>query len=96
MCEDTDLKKLSLLYQENAKVAAIFWDSRHKVMASFFGGIGALFALTGWFYQHPELHGLLFAPLFLGAVFSFVCSFLDLKEWKDSGGVLSRWEEYGA
>src|SRR5215213_7024900 len=42
---------LSLLYQENAKVAAIFWEWRHKVMTNFFTAIVALFALSGWFYQ---------------------------------------------
>jgi hypothetical protein len=46
----TETENLNLLYQENAKVAAIFWEWRFKLMASFFAVIAALFALAGWFY----------------------------------------------
>lgn len=82
MTEDKDTQKLnfekiSLLYQENAKVAAIFWEWRHKVMTSFFVGIAGLFALAGWFYQQTELRILLFAPLSLGAILSLASLALD-------------------
>jgi hypothetical protein len=66
---DKEAEKLILLYQENAKVAAIFWEWRHKVMTNFFTGMVALFALFGWFYQQLDLRRFLFAPLFFGAFF---------------------------
>jgi hypothetical protein len=72
-----DFEHLSLLYQENAKVAAIFWEWRHKVMTSFFTGVAALFALIGWFYKEVELRPFIFAPFILGAVFALIAKFLD-------------------
>ena len=39
------------LYEENAKVTAIFWEWRHKVLTHFFGVSGALLAVTGWLYS---------------------------------------------
>jgi hypothetical protein len=77
MLENKEFEILSLLYQENAKVAAIFWEWRHKVMVSFFAGIAALFALAGWFYQQTELRGLLRPALFIGSILSLVSFFLD-------------------
>lgn len=81
MTEDT-FNKLSLLYQENAKVAAVFWEWRHKVLVSFFAGSTALLALAGWFYQQTELHGLIPATLFLGTLLSSVSYFLDRRNAK--------------
>jgi hypothetical protein len=75
----TENEKLDLLYQENAKVAAIFWEWRHKVMTAFFAVIAALFALAGWFYQQSELRTLLFAPLALGAIFCLASFALDFR-----------------
>ena len=31
--------KYDLMYQENAKIVAIFWEWRHKEMTFFFAGI---------------------------------------------------------
>ncbi|HEX7314362.1 MAG TPA: hypothetical protein VF297_10590 [Pyrinomonadaceae bacterium] len=75
----TENEKLDLLYQENAKVAAIFWEWRYKLMASFFAVSAALFALAGWFYQQSELRVLLFAPLALGAIFCLTLFVLDFR-----------------
>lgn len=72
-------EKLALLYQENAKVAAIFWEWRYKLLASFFAVNTAVFALAGWFYQQSELRALLFAPLALGAIFCLVLFALDFR-----------------
>ena len=68
---DHTFETLKLLYEENAKVAAIFWEWRHKIMVSFFAGIAALFALAGWFYQQQQLRTLVSASLFLGSLLSF-------------------------
>lgn len=72
-------EKLHLLYQENAKVAAIFWEWRYKLIASCFAVSAALFALAGWFYQQTELRVLLFAPLALGAILCFTLFVLDFR-----------------
>ena len=39
------------LYEETAKVTAVFWEWRHKVLTHFFGVSGALLAVTGWLYS---------------------------------------------
>src|SRR5437016_2050202 len=77
MTEDKTFEKLSLLYQENAKVAAIFWEWRHKVMTQFLTGIGAIFVVAGWLYQQPKLARFLSVPFFLGVVLSTVSLILD-------------------
>lgn len=67
------------IYEETAKVAAIFWEWRHKIMTHFFAGIPALLALTYWFYQQAEssIRIWLCAPLLLGATFSYISFLLD-------------------
>lgn len=80
--EDKTFGKQSLLYQENAKVAAIFWEWRYKLMVSCFAGVAALFALAGWFYQQRELRDFFSAPFFLAAIFSFASFFLDRRNGK--------------
>jgi hypothetical protein len=46
--------KLSTLYQENARVASIFWDWRHKLLTFFFTAVGGLSIATAWAYTHVE------------------------------------------
>lgn len=77
MTEDKTFEKLSLLYQENAKVTAIFWEWRHKVMTNFLTGIGAIFVVAGWLYQQSKLGWFLSVPFFLGIVLSTVSLILD-------------------
>ena len=77
MTKEKTSEKLSLLYQENAKVAAVFWEWRHKLMISWFAGVAALFALASWFYQQPALRDVFFAPFFIAAILSFAAFFLD-------------------
>jgi len=74
--EDKAFERLTLLYQENAKVAAIFWEWRNKIITYFAASIVALFTLAGWFYQ--QHHGrLISAPLLMGSIFSLVLTHLD-------------------
>jgi cytochrome bd-type quinol oxidase subunit 1 len=77
MTEDKTFEKLSLLYQENAKVTAIFWEWRHKVMTHFLTGIGAIFVVAGWLYQQPKLGRFLSVPFLFGVVISTVSLILD-------------------
>ena len=76
MPEDTHFQKLSMLYQENAKVAAIFWEWRNKIITYFSASIAALFTLAGWLHeQHPGRF--ISAPLFVGAILCLVLRLLD-------------------
>ena len=68
---------LSLLYTENAKVAATFWEWRHKVMVRFFAAIAAIAGVGSWLYGQKELKALVFIPLLIGAGFSVVSFLMD-------------------
>lgn len=65
------------IYQENARVAAVFWEWRHKVLVQFFAGIPALIVLTGWLYQTRGFRLWLCGPLILGATFAYTAYKLD-------------------
>ena len=66
------------IYEENAKVTAIFWEWRHKIMTHFFGAIGAVIALTGWLYQQAGGFRVWHCvPLLVGAVYSYVSYLMD-------------------
>jgi len=75
--ESSAVQKLSLLYTENAKVAATFWEWRHKVMERFFAGLAAIIVASAWLYQRGELRRLLFIPLLIGAAFCVISYFMD-------------------
>src|SRR4051794_17591784 len=66
-----------LLYQENAKVLAIFLEWRHKVMTHWFAVTGAVLGGAGWLYQQPKLHAWLVAPFLMGSLFSVLSALLD-------------------
>jgi len=66
------------LYEENAKVTAIFWEWRHKVLTHFFGVNGALIAGTGWLYHASQwLRWWHCFPLLLAAIYSFISYKID-------------------
>jgi len=69
---------LKLLYEENAKVAAVFWEWRHKVMTFFFTVIAALIALAGWGYRH-DLGRFDALPLFVAGLLAFVGAGLNVR-----------------
>ena len=75
--EDDEILNARLLYSENAKVAAVFWEWRHKVMTGFFTAIAAAVAMAGWFYQHSELRPWVFVPFIMAAVFSILSDIMD-------------------
>ncbi|WP_426504347.1 hypothetical protein ACPPVO_43185 [Dactylosporangium sp. McL0621] len=45
---DAQIALLDHLYQENVKIAAAFWDWRHKLMAFTFTIVSALAAVGTW------------------------------------------------
>jgi hypothetical protein len=66
------------IYEENAKITAIFWEWRHKIMTHFFGAIGAVIAVTGWLYQQAsEFRVWHYVPLLVGAAYSFISYLID-------------------
>ena len=69
-----DRASLALVYGENAKIAATFWEWRHKVMTHFFTAFAAIVVLAGWFYK--ELKPWLAVPLALRRPL-FDCSLAD-------------------
>lgn len=79
MNKEKNFETLSLLYQENAKVISVFWEWRNKVITTFFTGIAALFATSGWLFLQERLCGLFHYPILLGAVLSVVWLLLDIR-----------------
>jgi hypothetical protein len=75
---DESLAALTLAYTENAKVAAIFWEWRHKVMTFFFTATAALIAVAGWGYSHG-LGRFNAIPLLVAGLLSFVAAGLNLR-----------------
>jgi hypothetical protein len=76
MPEDGSFETLKLLYQENAKIAATFWEWRNKIITYFSTSIVGLLTLAGWLYEQRQ-GGFISAPLFIGAILSFVLTLLD-------------------
>ncbi|HKR12796.1 MAG TPA: hypothetical protein VJT15_12115 [Pyrinomonadaceae bacterium] len=70
--------RLRVLYEENGRVAAAFWEWRHKLLTSYFAAVGGIFVLSGWLYgQHfGEITAL---PLFVGPLISGVAALLDVR-----------------
>ncbi len=72
------------IYDQNAKVTAIFWEWRHKIMTHFFGAIGAIIAVSGWLYvQHDKQITIWHCfPLLIGGIYSYVSFLLDSRHTK--------------
>ncbi len=77
MPEKNDIENIRLLYSENAKVAAAFWEWRHKVMTRFFAAVAACVVMASWFYQHSELKAWVVLPFALAALFSVLSDMMD-------------------
>lgn len=72
------------VYDQNAKVTAIFWEWRHKTMTHFFGAIGAVVAVSGWLYVQHDKHITIWHcfPLLIGGIYSYVSFLLDSRHTK--------------
>jgi hypothetical protein len=69
---DGSFERLSLLYQENARVAAAFWDWQHKTLTIFTAGITALLAIEVWIYNN-DFGRYMAVPPAAAALLSWVC-----------------------
>ncbi len=78
MPEGIAFEHLKLLYQENAKIAAIFWEWRNKIITDFSAAIVALFTLAGWLHQHSS-GWLVSVPLFTGSILCVILTYLDAR-----------------
>lgn len=65
---DPNLDLLLRLYEENGRVAAAFWEWRHKVMTYLFTGVAGIAVATGWLYFQPGLKNWAAGPPVLGAL----------------------------
>ena len=65
-------ERLSLLYQENARVAAAFWEWQHKTLTIFTAGITALLAIEVWIYNN-DFGRYVAIPSGAAALLSWLC-----------------------
>jgi hypothetical protein len=65
-----EVDPLITMYAENARVAAVFWDWRHKLITVGLTSLGALIVIAGWSFEH-ELGRWPAAPLAAGALVAF-------------------------
>jgi hypothetical protein len=77
MNENDDRLEISLLYQENVKIAAIFWEWRHKLITQFVTAMTAIMFVSAWFYERPSLRTWTFSPFLLGAILSMIFLLLE-------------------
>jgi hypothetical protein len=68
---------VKLRYEENAKVAAVFFDWRHRLMTFAFTAISALVIVCGWLVSHRAPRGLVITPLAIAGLLSFAAIFMD-------------------
>jgi hypothetical protein len=71
------------IYDETAKVIAIFWEWRDKTLSRYFAAISGVIAVAGWLFQ--QANGIRIwqsLPLFASAVFSYISYLLDKRHKK--------------
>ena len=74
MSTDGSNEHIEFVYEENAKVIALFLEWRDKVMNRSFAVTGAVFIAAGWLYQQQDGRVWLPVPFLLGALFSAISS----------------------
>jgi hypothetical protein len=65
-----------VVYEENGRVAATFWEWRHKTMSHFLAVLAGLIALATWAFDN-RLDGFAFAAFLLGSLFALGSYFLN-------------------
>lgn len=60
------------LYEENGRIAAVFWEWRHKVILLSVSTLAGVLAISSWMYER-ELRGLLWVPFTLGSFIFLLC-----------------------
>lgn len=66
------MPRLSVLYQENARLAATFWEWQHKTLTIFTSGVVAVLAIEAWMFNQG-FGRYMAAPLIAGALLCFIC-----------------------
>ena len=59
--------RLAVLYQENARIASVFWEWRHKLLTYAFSGIAGLLIAAAWLHSH-EYGRVTAVPFFLAVL----------------------------
>jgi hypothetical protein len=72
----TALDPLQMLNEENARVAAIFWEWRHKIMLLSVLTLAGVLGIASWLYNE-QLVGATAVPFFFGAVIAELCRRFD-------------------
>lgn len=85
------MEELHLLYQENGRVAGVFWDWRQKTLALFFTGTAGL-AVAGTWLATNEYGRWISSVFFAGAGLATMCWFMN----KRSDNILNDCYEVGA
>jgi hypothetical protein len=75
---------LATKYLENAKVAAVFFEWRHKLMTFTFAVTSALLVAFGWLLDHRASKWVAASPLFLAAAVSLAAVPITIRH----GGIL--------
>ncbi len=68
---------LMAMYSENAEVARVFFEWRHKVISLYLFAVGAIFFFAGWLYDHSEFRKFVFLSFLLGALVSGTLALMD-------------------
>jgi hypothetical protein len=68
---------LKVRYEENAKIAAIFFDWRHKLMTFTFAAVSALVVVCGWLVTHQAPRGLVATPLGVAVAVAVAATAMD-------------------
>jgi hypothetical protein len=91
-----DFETIKLLYEENSKVAYVFWEWRHKLMIRFFLTTASIFILSGWLIINNKFLNFLFVPFLMGALYTILTLKMDnvntwiLKECYNNGELLEK------
>jgi hypothetical protein len=72
-CSETGLR---LLYEENGRRAATFWEWRHKVILLCSAAVTAILAIAAWMYER-KLGGAIAVPFSLGSGVAAACRVFD-------------------
>ena len=75
--DQSTIQRLTVLYAENAKVVATFWEWRHKLMERFFAVLGGTVIGGAWIYHEQDLRRILFILPAVAGVYSFVSYLMD-------------------
>jgi len=88
---DTNQELLKFLYTENAKLAHLTYEWRHKVILLYLSSVGAIFFFFGWLYDHQTLNKLIPIPFILGTLVSYILFYMDEVNHR----VMSKCDEIG-